>query len=60
MTKLTVGVVNFELRDVPEPHGDEVGHVGEVGRGHKHVVLCPKYVLLYDQVKSAKFIVVIL
>ena len=37
--------------DVPEPHGDEVGHVGEVSRDLKHVVLCPQYVLLYDQVK---------
>ena len=51
MTSLTVGEVNFGIQDVPEPQDGEVGHVGEVARGHKHVVLCPQYVLLYDQVE---------
>ena len=26
------------LRDIPEPHGDEVGHVGEVGNVLLHVL----------------------
>ena len=32
-------MVEFGLQDVPEPHFDEVGHVGEVGYGHGQVVL---------------------
>ena len=40
-------MVKFGLVDVPETQDGEVGHVGEVGQGHKHIVLCPQY----DQVK---------
>ena len=32
-------MLKFWLQDVLEPHGDEVGHVGEVGNGHRQVVL---------------------
>ena len=48
---MTCGVVEFGLADAPMVQVQILTHVGEVGRGHKHVVLCPQYILLYDQVK---------
>ena len=31
--------VKFGIQDISEPHDGEVGHVGEVSKGHKQVVL---------------------
>ena len=53
--------MKFGLWDIPEPHGDEVGHVREVGNAlihvlHVHLVKVSLFwtlylALLYDQVE---------
>ena len=49
--------VKFGLWDVPEPHGDEVGHLGKVGNVLLHVCLesiLPNFFLRKNFFVSAK------